>query len=132
MLAGLTERQEWKFFAALPKADRPLTIAFWVVLVLRGVLPALFAVATGVIIGELQHHQSTVIGVTAAAVTFIALQVLAPFHQAICQNLGSRMAAWLFDRLTAACVNPPGIAHLEEPTLSNDLTVAREFDAFRP
>jgi len=129
VLSRLTDRQEWKFFAALPKADRPLTIAFWVVLVLRGILPALFAVATGVVIGELQHHQSTVIGVTATAVTFIALQVLAPFHQAICQNLGSRMAAWLFDRLTAACVNPPGIAHLEEPALSNDLTVAREFDA---
>jgi ATP-binding cassette, subfamily B, bacterial len=129
VLSRLTERQEWRFFAALPKADRPLTVAFWVILALRGILPAVFAVATGVVIGEVQHHHSAVAGVTLAAVTFIALQVLAPLHQAVSQNLGSRMAAWLFDRLTDACVAPPGIAHLEDPTLANDLTVAREFDA---
>jgi len=129
VLTGLRQRQEWQFFAALPRADRPLAIAFWVVLLLRGVLPAVFAIATGVVIGEVQHHRSTTVGVTVAAVTFIAMQVLAPIHQAICQNLGSRMAAWLFDRLTDACVQPPGVAHLEDPTLADDLTVAREFDA---
>jgi ABC-type multidrug transport system fused ATPase/permease subunit len=129
VLSALTQRQEWRFFAALPKADRPLAVAFWVVLLLRGVLPALFAVATGIVIGEVQHHRSATVGVTVAALTFVALQVLAPLHQAISQNLGSRMAAWLFDRLTDACVAPPGIAHLEDPTLTSDLTVAREFDA---
>ena len=37
--------------------------------------------------------------------------------------------AWLYDELTDACVEPPGIGHLEDPTLGADLTVAREFDA---
>src|SRR5438876_3438885 len=36
--------------------------------------------------------------------------------------------AWLYDRLTEACVRPPGIAHLEDPALTSDLTVARDFD----
>ena len=60
---------------------------------------------------------------------FVLLQVLAPLHQATSANLGSRVAAWLYDRLTEACVKPPGMGHLEDPELASDLTVAREFDA---
>jgi ABC-type multidrug transport system fused ATPase/permease subunit len=43
-------------------------------------------------------------------------------------NLGDCTAAWLYDRLTEACVRPPGMGHLEDPKLTNDLTVARDFD----
>ena len=56
------------------------------------------------------------------------LQVLSPIHQAVSANLGDRMAAWLYDRLTEACVRPLGIGHLEDPKLTGDLTVARDFD----
>ena len=59
---------------------------------------------------------------------FVLLQVLSPIHQALSANLGDRTAAWLYDRLTEACVRPPGIGHLEDPTLTADLTVARDFD----
>jgi ABC-type multidrug transport system fused ATPase/permease subunit len=61
-------------------------------------------------------------------VVFVLLQVLSPIHQAVSANLGDRMAAWLYDRLTEACVRPPGIGHLEDPKLTGDLTVARDFD----
>jgi ATP-binding cassette subfamily B protein len=44
------------------------------------------------------------------------------------RNLGSRTSAYLYDRLTDACVTPPGLGHLEDPELADDLTVAREFD----
>ena len=59
---------------------------------------------------------------------FVLLQVLTPIHQAVSANLGDRTAAWLYDRLTDACVRPPGMGHLEDPTLTTDLTVARDFD----
>jgi hypothetical protein len=59
---------------------------------------------------------------------FVLLQVLTPIHQALGANLGDRTAAWLYDRLTEACVRPPGMGHLEDPKLTNDLTVARDFD----
>ncbi len=61
-------------------------------------------------------------------VIFVALQLLPPLHTAIGANLGDRTAAWLYDRLTDACVQPPGIAHLEDAELTSDLTVARDFD----
>ena len=59
---------------------------------------------------------------------FVLLQVLSPIHQALGANLGDRTAAWLYDRLTEACVRPSGMGHLEDPSLTSDLTVAREFD----
>ena len=47
MIERLRARDEWKFFGLLPEADRLLAAGWWTVLVLRGVLPALFAIAMG-------------------------------------------------------------------------------------
>ena len=124
----LTERKEWKFFAVLPKADRPLAIAWWILLILRGVLPAVFAIAMGVLVAAVQSGAGLGGALTLIGVVFILLQVLAPIHQVTSANLGDRTAAWLYDRLTEACVRPPGMGHLEDPTLTNDLAVARDFD----
>ena len=58
VLDGLRARDEWKFFGVLPKADRPLAFVWWALLLLRGVLPALFAIAMGVLIGAVQRGDS--------------------------------------------------------------------------
>ena len=135
MIHALRERNEWKFFGVLPKADRALAVAWWLVLVLRGVLPAVFAIAMGVLVAAVQRLSTVAQGgdslagpLAFAGAVFILLQVLTPIHQAISANLGDRTAAWLYDRLTEACVRPPGMGHLEDPKLTNDLTVARDFD----
>ena len=128
MLRRLRERNEWKFFGVLTKADRRLAGAWGGALVLRGVLPAVFAIAMGALVGAVQGGRSLAGPLTFVAIVFILLQVLPPIHQAISANLGDRTAAWLYDRLTEACVHPPGIGHLEDPKLTTDLTVARDFD----
>jgi ABC-type multidrug transport system fused ATPase/permease subunit len=124
----LRRRPEWKFFAALPQADRTLALAWWSVLLLRGVFPAVFAVAMGALVGAVQRGEGLAAPLAVAGTVFVLLQVLAPIHQAISYNLGSRVAAWLYDHLTEACVRPPGLGHLEDPKLTGDLTVARDFD----
>jgi ATP-binding cassette, subfamily B, bacterial len=128
MLQSLTARKEWKFFAVLPKADPGLAAAWWTVLLLRGILPAAFAIAMGVLVAAVQHGHPLAGPLVFAGTIFVLLQVLSPIHQAVSANLGDRTAAWLYDRLTEACVRPPGIAHLEDATLTSDLTVARDFD----
>jgi len=128
VIRRLRARNEWQFFAALPKADRPLALGWWAIVVARGILPALFAVAMGVVVGAVEDGRGLAAPLTFMGVVFVLLQVLAPIHQAISADLGSRTAAWLYDRLTRACVQPPGIAHLERPALTNDLTMARDFD----
>jgi ABC-type multidrug transport system fused ATPase/permease subunit len=128
VIRSLTKRTEWQFFAVLPKADPALATAWWTALLLRGILPALFAIAMGVLVAAVQHGSSLAVPLTFVGITFVLLQVLTPIHQAIGANLGDRTAAWLYDRLTEACVRPQGMGHLEDPTLTNDLTVARDFD----
>ena len=128
VLQSLTERKEWKFFAVLPKADLGLASAWWAALLLRGILPAAFAIAMGVLVGAVQRGDPLAGPLAFAGAIFVLLQVLSPIHQAVSANLGDRTAAWLYDRLTEACVRPPGMGHLEDPTLTSDLTVAREFD----
>jgi ABC-type multidrug transport system fused ATPase/permease subunit len=127
-LERLRARNEWKFFAVLPKADRLLAVVWWVVLVLRGVLPAVFAIAMGILVAAVQRGSGLADGLAFVGIVFVLLQVLTPIHQAVGANLGDRTAAWLYDRLTNACVLPPGLGHLEDPKLTNDLTVARDFD----
>jgi ABC-type multidrug transport system fused ATPase/permease subunit len=124
----LRQRNEWKFFGVLPKADCGLALAWWVALILRGVLPAAFAIAMGVLVGAVHRGGGLAAPLTLVGVVFILLQVLTPVHHAISANLGDRTAAWLYDRLTEACVRPPGVGHLEDPKLTTDLTVARDFD----
>ena len=127
-MTRLRERQEWRFFGVLYRADPGLAVAWWAVLVGRGLLPAGFAVATGVLVGAVQRGGELAGPLTAVGVVFVLLQVLTPLHQAIGTNLGDRTAAWLYDRLTEACLRPAGMGHLEDPGLSRDLTAARDFD----
>jgi ATP-binding cassette, subfamily B, bacterial len=124
----LRKRSEWKFFGALTGGARGLAIAWWLLLVTRGALPALFSIAMGVLVGAVQRGNSLVVPLAVAGVVFVLLQILSPLHRAVGANLGSRTAAWLYDKLTTACVAPPGMGHLENPRLATDLTVARDFD----
>jgi ATP-binding cassette subfamily B protein len=128
MLRRLTESKGWKFFGVLPKADPHLAALWWTALVLRGVLPAIFAIAMGVLVGAVQRGDGLAAPLAFTGVVFVLLQVLNPIHRVISANLGDRTAAWLYDRLTDACIRPQGMGHLEDPKLTGDLTVAREFD----
>jgi ATP-binding cassette, subfamily B, bacterial len=128
LLERLRQRKEWMLFAALPKADARLALAWWAILLARGVAPAVFAIAMGTLVGAVQRGDELARPLLAAGAIFVLQQILAPIHTAIGQNLGDRTAGFLYDRLMEACVRPPGMGHLENPALTTDLTVARDFD----
>src|ERR1051326_3782999 len=125
---ALAQRNDWKLATTLPRADTPLAVAWYAILALRGVLPALFAIAMGALVSAVQRGDALTTPLASVGVIFVLLQVLNPIHQAVGANLGDRTAAWLYDRLTDACVQPPGMGHLEDPKLTSDLVVARDFD----
>jgi ABC-type multidrug transport system fused ATPase/permease subunit len=127
-LASLRQLKEWQFFAVLPKADARLAAAWWVLLLLRGALPAAFALAMGGLVGAVQLGGALTLPLATVGAIFVSMQVVPSIHLAVGWNLGDRTAAWLYDRLTEACVRPPGIGHLEDPKLTSDLTLARDFD----
>ena len=128
MLKRLRDRKEWKLFAVLPKADKKLAIIWYAILFLRGVLPVALALAMGSLVQSVQRGGNLTDSLWFVGAVFVLLQVLTPIHVAVCSNLGDRTAAWLYDRLTEFCVRPPGMGHLEDPALTSDLSVARDFD----
>ena len=128
MFQRLRARPEWKFLAILPRANPFLAAVWWTALAVRSLLPALFAVAMGALVGAVEAGGEVALPLAGVGTVFLLLQVLPPLHLAAGQNLGSSAAAWLYDELTVACVGPPGIGHLEDPELAGDLTMARDFD----
>jgi ATP-binding cassette subfamily C protein len=124
----LSRRPEWQFFRSLWHADRKLAALWWGLLVARGLLPVGLAFASGALVSAISEQRALAGPLVASGAFFVLLQVSAPLHSGVAANLGSRESAWLYDQLTAACVEPPGIGHLEDPSLTADLTVAREFD----
>jgi ATP-binding cassette, subfamily B, bacterial len=128
MLQRLRDRPEWQFFAVLPSAHRGLALLWWVGLAARGLVPAAFVIATGVLMRAVLDQQPLAGPLALVGALFVLMEVLTPIHQAVSANLGSRLAARLYDRLTEASVRPPGLGHLEDPALTGDLTVARDFD----
>ena len=76
MLDVLRERNDWKFFGSLHHADPWMAVAWWIVLVLRGVLPALAAIVTGMLVGAVQRGDNLVPLLFAMGAVFLPLQVL--------------------------------------------------------
>jgi ABC-type transport system involved in cytochrome bd biosynthesis fused ATPase/permease subunit len=127
-LKRLRGSAEWRLGGVLYAANPRLTVLWWALVVVRGLLPAVFAIAMGVTVSAVQHGDPLGAPLTAIGVTFVALQALGPVHDALSANLGAAGSSWLHDRLLHACVGPPGLAHLEQPDLADELASARDFD----
>jgi ATP-binding cassette subfamily B protein len=128
LVRRLRRSAEWQLFGAFFAARPRLAVAWWALVVLRGLLPAAFVVAMGGLVSAVQHGDSLALPLTLVGVVFIALQALGPVHDAVSSNLGAQTSAWLHDQLMYACVRPPGLGHLERADLADDLSSAREFD----
>lgn len=127
-LGSLRRRQEWQLAAALRRSDAAMSRGWWALVWVRALLPAGLSIATGVAVGAVQRHAGLAAPLAVVGVAFVVLQVAAPLHTALSNNLGHRTAAWLYDQLSDACLAADGIGHLEDPTLASDLQVARDFD----
>ena len=124
----LRARQEFALFGAMLQAARGYAVAWWVLLVLRGLLTAAISIAIGWLVSSVQRDANLAGPLTATGIVFTLLLVLQPIHQVVSSNLGSRLSAWLYDQLITTTTAPDGIGHLERPELTNDLTMARDFD----
>ncbi|HEY2813110.1 MAG TPA: ABC transporter ATP-binding protein [Acidimicrobiales bacterium] len=124
----LRRSAEWRLGGVLYAASPRLTVGWWALVVLRGLLPAAFAVAMGVTVSAVEHGDALVVPLTAIGIVFVAMQALGPVHDALGANLGAVASSWLHDRLLDSCLSPPGLAHLEQPDLADELAGAREFD----
>jgi ATP-binding cassette, subfamily B, bacterial len=128
VIRRLRARPEWRFFEELPRASPGLAGAWGGLLLLRGVLPAGFAVAMGALVRAVEQGDPLTGPLVAVGAIFVTLQVLSPIHAQVGTNLGDSLSNHLNERLLATTTGPEGMAHLERPELGNDLTMARDFD----
>lgn len=128
MIDKLRDRPVWQFFSVLPRVHTGLATAWWALIVVRGVLPAVFTVSVAVLVGAVQRQDSLVPPLAAVSAVFLLMQLLAPVHAQAGTSLGERLSSWLHDKLAEATTSPPGLAHLESRRLTDRLTMARDFD----
>lgn len=124
----LTGDQKTIFFQTLFRASPLPAAVWWALLIAGGVTPVIFALAMGSVVGTVDDGGSLTGPLVFVGVTFIAMQVINPIHVSVGQNLGRKTADWMNDRLMRATTAPEGIAHLENPELTNELSMARDFD----
>jgi ATP-binding cassette, subfamily B, bacterial len=128
VIAKLRNRQETKFFAELWRASPGHALAWWVLLAVRACMPSLVSIAFGWLVSAITLGHALTGPLVLVGVAFGAIVTLLPVHQFVSMNLGSLMANHLYGRLMHAGISPDGIAHLERPEFTNDLTMARDFD----
>jgi ATP-binding cassette, subfamily B, bacterial len=128
VLKGLRERDTVTFFRVVWRATPGPAAAWWSLVFLRGLLPALLSVSTGVLVAAVKDGSSLTGPLTFVGVVFVLLQVLTPVHRATSAVVGARAADWLNDRLMRGAVAPRGMGHLESAELAEDLSLARDFD----
>jgi len=124
----LRERPATQFFLTLTRSVPGLASAWWLLLLLRALLPAGLAIATGLLVGRVESGGDLTMPLAAFAVVFVLSQVGPPVHQVVGALTGHHFSSVLNDRLMAATLGPDGIGHLERGDLTNDLTTARDFD----
>jgi ATP-binding cassette, subfamily B, bacterial len=120
---------EWHLvFRVLPRAHRGLARAWWTLVIVRAALPGVLVIATGALVGAVSAGRGPGWSLPVVAGSSILILMLSPVHDAVSANLGAQVGADLHRRLLRAAIEPAGIAHLEEPELADDFTLARDFD----
>ena len=128
MIERLRDSAEWRFLGTFMRAERKLAVVWWTLIAFGGSLPALFAISMGALVGAVQRGDGLGPPLAAAGIVFVTMSSIAPLQIAVGSVLGARVGAWLKDRVMAACTEPAGVAHLEDPAVADDLAKARDFD----
>jgi ATP-binding cassette subfamily B protein len=120
---------------AMPQASMPLTVASVACLLLVGLFPTVYKLATGALIGALPaatregagsaaaHRVDVALVVLAAA--FVAQQVIGPVFSQIVDALARRVTGHLRGRVISAAASPPGVGHLEDPATLDKVMLAQ-------
>jgi len=128
VLQRVRKSAEYQFLTLLTRVDPVLGAGWWLLVFVRAVLPAAFAISMGSLITAVNDGQQVGASLYAVGALFIAMQTLPPVHAAIATNLASKTTTHLHDLLLEAALMPAGIAHLERTELNDRMAQARDFD----
>ncbi|HVF08805.1 MAG TPA: ABC transporter ATP-binding protein [Actinomycetota bacterium] len=122
---GLPERPRVIAHGLMWKAHPPLTMVLAVLVLLGASIGPLYALATGRLIGSAAAGRSVVTPLVTIAVLYALQQTLGPAREAVAGILTRRVDDQVRSRMMRAMLTPHGVAHLEDPSLQDDLGLAR-------
>lgn len=132
---GETTANMVRLLRLLPQISLPLTILHSVLTLVVVVLPTLFILATGVIVGTIAEASAgglsspagrrLMLAVLVAGVLFVAQQIIAPVWNQLMLSFSRRVDAHLAGRVLNASLQPAGIAHLEDPETLDRINQSR-------
>lgn len=106
-----------------------------VILLLTGVLPTLFTVAGGFLIGALpgtieggfgsEAGRQLILALIATIALFVAQQGVGSIGSTLAYGLGERVTGHLKRRVMDVVLSPPGIGHLEDPEVMTRVAAAQ-------
>jgi ATP-binding cassette subfamily B protein len=109
----------------VPKASTRLTAWLAGAIFFTALLPAALAVASGALVGSISDAvedgwssaagHRLIASIAAVVALFVASQLSGPALRSLADALGRRVEGHLRTRVMAAALDPPGVAHLEDP-----------------
>lgn len=119
----------------LPTVSRPLTVAFVVTTLLSAVLPVVYTVTSGVLVGivprvvedgfDSPSGRALTIALAVVAGLYALQQSLGPIQGAVQAALRLRVDTHMAEEAMGHLTSPAGIAHFEDPQAMNQVAVAR-------
>ncbi|HEV3497872.1 MAG TPA: hypothetical protein VHA34_16135, partial [Actinomycetes bacterium] len=126
-------RQRTEMLRLLPRGGRALVFVLVATVVVGAAIPPAVAVATGALVGTIPEAVRDGRGSAAADRSLVALAVLiglltlqqlfVAIRQFVSYRAIKRIDGWLVGRVYDALHRPPGIAHLQDPNLLDDLAL---------
>lgn len=125
----------WLIVALLPHVSVALTIVALVGALITAALPLGFTLTTGALVGAVPGAigggfaapagQRALRSLAILAALFVAQRTLGPVRGTLLFALGRDLDRYLDERLMRALQAPPGIAHLEDPAVLDQIRVAQ-------
>ena len=107
------------------EASRPLTVTLALMVLVGSVISPAYALLTGALIGAVATGGDVALVLMLIGGLYAFQQVLSPAREAVTGALTQRVDNRMRSRMMLAMLDPHGIAHLEDPSLQDDLGLAR-------
>jgi len=104
--------------------QRGLAVALVICVVVAGLIPPAFTVATGALIDAVAGGGGW-LALAVVSALYLAQHVLAPIQQEIGTALARRVDASLTEQLMGVLARPPGLVHLEDPAMQDAIARAQ-------
>src|SRR5438552_400951 len=85
------------FLRLLPQVSPVRATAWWVLILVRGALPATFTIVVGALVGAVQSGGDVTVRLALVGAVFLLMNSLGPLHEALSADLGLRTGAHLLD-----------------------------------